>query len=457
MSEKNETFLQTINRWFRTSISVKVVTIIILTLLLLIPTKMIEDLIHEREWRMRGAMSEVGEKWGQSQTIHGPVLVIPYYEVYKTYNEEKEKYVYTKSEDFYAYVLPDELYINGEARPAHLHRGIYDLVVYEADLSLSGTFPKLKLEELGINSDYVKWENVIVATGISDNGGIQNERLNITLDTAEYELKPGVGISVLTQSGVHTEIPYQDFVNSDKKNLPFKLDLKIKGNERLYFVPVGKSTKVQLKSTWKDPSFGGQYAPDHREVQDSGFIAEWGITNLNRNYPQQWANRNYNTELSAFGVDLMIGVDQYQKSFRATHYALLVIALTFMTFFFVEVSRKVRIHPLQYILVGLALALFYSLLISITEHLGFQVAYGISAVMVVGLVGYYSRFVFKSSRFAIYIASGIAIIYGFLYATLGSQEYALLMGSLGLFIILAVVMIATRRLPMFQQTEIESN
>ena len=99
--------------------------------------------------------------------------------------------------------------------------GIYDLVVYEADLSLSGTFPKLKLEELGINSDYVKWENVIVATGISDNGGIQNERLNITLDTAEYELKPGVGISVLTQSGVHTEIPYQDFVNSDKKNLPF--------------------------------------------------------------------------------------------------------------------------------------------------------------------------------------------------------------------------------------------
>ena len=123
MSEKNETFLQTINRWFRTSISVKVVTIIILTLLLLIPTKMIEDLIHEREWRMRGAMSEVGEKWGQSQTIHGPVLVIPYYEVYKTYNEEKEKYVYTKSEDFYAYVLPDELYINGEARPAHLHRG----------------------------------------------------------------------------------------------------------------------------------------------------------------------------------------------------------------------------------------------------------------------------------------------------------------------------------------------
>ena len=214
---------------------------------------------------------------------------------------------------------------------------------------------------------------------------------------------------------------------------------------------------MQLKSTWKDPSFGGQYAPDHREVQDSGFIAEWGITNLNRNYPQQWANRNYNTELSAFGVDLMIGVDQYQKSFRATHYALLVIALTFMTFFFVEVSRKVRIHPLQYILVGLALALFYSLLISITEHLGFQVAYGISAVMVVGLVGYYSRFVFKSSRFAIYIASGIAIIYGFLYATLGSQEYALLMGSLGLFIILAVVMIATRRLPMFQQTEIESN
>ena len=228
------------------------------------------------------------------------------------------------------------------------------------------------------------------------------------------------------------------------------------GSKHLYFTPVGKTTRVHINSNWNSPSFTGSYLPDSREITDSGFVANWQVLHLNRNYPQVWKHEIYPLNSSNFGVDLLFPVDEYQKSYRSTKYAIMFISLTFIIFLFIEIINKRRVHPVQYLMVSAGMLIFYTLLLSLSEQFGFNIAYLISSFAVVSLTTYYTYIIFKSGKLTGLAGTVIGLLYVFLFTILQIQEYSLLLGSIGLFLILALVMYLSRKVDWYQ-SENQSN
>ncbi|HTI08984.1 MAG TPA: cell envelope integrity protein CreD, partial [Puia sp.] len=228
--------------------------------------------------------------------------------------------------------------------------------------------------------------------------------------------------------------------------LEFSTTVKLKGSGNLLFVPVGKETRAEAASSWADPSFTGSFLPDVRTVKDSGFVADWRVLYLNRNYPQQWKEGVYELTKAAFGVSLIVPVDTYQQTTRSVKYAILIILLTFTAFFLIEWIYARAIHSLQYVLVGFALCLFYTLLLSFAEYIGFNQAYLIAALATIVLIAWYVRSILRSSKMSLFVGLLLALQYGFIFTLIQLQDYALLMGSIGLFLTLAVVMYFSRKI-----------
>lgn len=432
-----------INRWFKNSISLKFFTIGILVLLLLIPAAMVQDLIRERQHSQNSTIREVHNKWGSYQLVNGPVLTIPYY-VYHTEGEKTFKTMY------YAHFLPDELSINGELFTQNLHRGIYDVTVYNSQLDIKGSFPKPDFTALGIASEYVDWSLASLNIGITDMRGIR-ENIKLQWDTAQYDFEPGVESEGVLGAGVSSRVA----INESQGNHSFAFQMNLNGSQQLHFVPVGKQTLVDLKSKWPNPSFDGAFLPETRDVQDSSFTAQWKVLHVNRNFPQQWKG-NQELGSAAFGLSLLSGVDQYQKSTRSAKYAVLIIVLTFLTYFFIEITQKIRIHSVQYLLVGIALCVFYTLLISISEHLGFTLAYVIAGIATVLLVTSYTSAIVKNMKITLFTGGTLSALYFFVFILLQEQDYALLMGSIGLFLILGLVMYFSKRIKWYDDEEVNT-
>ncbi|MBI5222495.1 MAG: cell envelope integrity protein CreD [Candidatus Magasanikbacteria bacterium] len=459
----------------RNSVILRLILIGVLSLLLLIPTGMISSIVYERETKSQEAASEVNSKWSNEQTVAGPILTVPY----KKYVKDKDNPNKVVEITSYAHFLPERLGISGDIEPKMLKRGMYDVVVYNSKLDIAGSFKAPDWNKLNINPADAFWDQATVSINIPDMRGIK-EKIAFDWNGAAVNLEPGVqgdiakylDLTVPVQydneagmfgevrpmmepapiiaptgaSGVSAKIP----VGKDG-NYNFKLALNLNGSQRLNFLPLGSETNVEIKSTWNNPSFDGTFLPDERNVTDSGFTAKWKVLQFNRNYPQSFAElSNANMVGSAFGVKLMVPVDQYQKTSRAVKYAILTIALTFLIFFFVEIFNKIRIHPFQYILIGLALVLFFTLLLSISEHLGFDWAYLISAASVLIMTSLYAKTVFKNIRATVIMFLILAAIYTFIYTILQLQDYALLIGSIGLFVILAVVMFISRKINWYE-------
>lgn len=416
--------------------SLKGIVIFFLMLVLLIPTSMVESLIYEREGRQNEAINEVSSKWGLRQTISGPILVLPYEQTLRSV-DNKAAYKETK----YAYFLPDELRINGQVNPEKRHRGIFDVVLYGSHLTLEGAFSQPVVQKLIPGDATVLWDKATLVLGIPDLRGLEDQ-VSLQWDNQPFVFDPGIPVSGLAESGIHVPVSLSA---SDKHH--FKIELALKGSGTLLFTPLGKVTEVKITSPWADPSFTGAFLPDDKKVSAAGFEANWKVLNLNRNYPQQWTSeQNIGFGDSAFGVDFLLPVDNYQKSTRSVKYAILFIGLTFLTIFFIEMGQSRRVHPFQYALIGLALVIFYTLLVSISEHVPFNSAYLISAAMTIGLTGLYARSLFQSTRMSLFVSGTLTVLYGFLFVVLQQQDYALLIGSLGLFAILAVVMYVSRRI-----------
>ncbi len=438
MADSEKSFFEKLNYWLRNSITVKLFSIGIIILLLLIPAFMIENVIRERQYTSENAVTEVASKWGLEQTITGPVITIPYTTLVK---DDKNNLV-TVTE--YAHFLPEKLNINGSAATEKRHRGIYEVVVYSSKLNFSGTFNLPKPEELNIPDKDLLWDEAYVEIGISDMKGI-NENIELKLNDTKYNLNPGIANADIVASGVSTKIN----LNDSSKLINYSFDLNLNGSKMLYFVPLGKENNVELSSTYSTPSFDGNFIPDSREVTDQGFHAKWKVLHLNRNYPQHWVSNSFNVASSAFGVNFLVAVDHYLKSTRAAKYAILIIALTFMGFFFVEIINKTRIHPFQYILAGLAICIFYALLLAFSEHIGFNLSYIISMILVLGAITYYSKFMFNNGRTTALLSAVLLIVYGFIYVIIQLEDYALLMGSIGLFIVLLVTMHLSRKIKFY--------
>lgn len=439
-------------RSFGNTIYLKILAIVVLALLLLIPTSMITGLIRERQTKQAEAISEVSSKWGGSQTITGPFISIPYYNN-KTGNGDVESS--TKGVRFrhYLHILPNKLTINGSISPEKRSRGIFDVIVYGSTLQLKGEYVLPDLGSLDIDSSQVDWSKAELIIGIGDLRGIEKQ-VQVKWKEQAYLFNPGVINKDIVGSGISVSIP---IANDGQESLAFDVDLDLKGSQQLYFVPVGKVTDVKIQSDWADPSFNGAFLPDSRAVTTSGFNANWNILNLNRNFPQYWTGNKYETGSSSFGIDLVMPVDNYLKAYRSIHYAILLIAFTFLSFFFIENLYKVQIHLVQYILVGAALVIFYTLLLSISEHLNFDLSFLVSSIMTISLIAWYVRAVLKSSRFSVVISILLASLYFFIFVIIQLQDYSLLIGSLGIFSILAITMYFSKKIDWYQLPEKEEN
>ena len=346
-------------RPLKNNIYFKIGTIVIITLLLLIPASMIRSLIIERESTQNEAIREVSSKWGEEQTISGPLISIPYYRYIKEFSrkDSTEKIVQIKE---FIHILPTELNISGNINPEKRYRGIYEIVVYNSKLSISGAFNNIDLASLDIQPRNILFDKAEFVIGINDLRGIE-EQVILNWNDQNIAFNPGVSSNDVVMTGINALLNL-DLKDSSAYN--FSLELDLKGSQLLYFTPVGRVTNINLRSEWPNPSFKGAFLPDSREVSEKGFVANWNVLHLNRNFPQIWLGNRHSISDSSFGIDLLLPVDNYQKSYRSIRYAILFIGFTFLTFFFIEVLNKVFIHPIQYILVGIALIVFYSLLLS---------------------------------------------------------------------------------------------
>jgi len=455
------------NSWAKGSITLKLFIVGILILVLLIPSSLIDSLIYERKNLRDEAQAEVSSKWGINQTIGGPVISVPFQE---SYVDAKG---FTKYRTSYAHFLPDQLDITGEITPDTRNRGIYVVVLYNGQLSIKGNFDSLSTDGLLVDETNLQWEKALVSFGIRDLKGVQ-QAIKVNLNGQSYDFGPGTITRDLFESGISLQLPLTEEL---RQGIDFDFQLDINGSQDIHFLPLGKETNVSLTSNWADPSFEGFFLPDERTVNETGFTANWKVLQLNRNYPQQGqgkfvvggANINkydpYKSNLGydqtrnkfqSFGIRFLLPVDEYQKTQRSSKYSMIFIFVTFLTFFFIEILNNKRLHPIQYLLVGAAIILFYVLLLSISEHFSFNMAYALSCVLILSLITFYAKFILKNSKLTFLLFFVLATLYGFFYALLQLQDYALLLGSIGLLIILATIMFLTRNVDWYgAQTIVE--
>jgi inner membrane protein len=409
-----------------------------LALVLMIALTMLRSLVTERAQRAGSVRAEIASGWGQSQTIGGPVVVVPY----------RVRDSYGKVSIHRARFLPDRLVIRGRLLPERRHRGIFETVLYRAQLRIEGELARPDFSAWNVAPEDVLWSEAIVTIGISDLRGIRGNPV-MQWNGRPLVFAGGSGDAKLWSTGLTAA---NAFVPGDTAaRHRFALDLALNGSEQIGFYPLGGETVVELTSPWPDPSFTGAFLPESRRVTPRGFTARWSISSLARSYPQRW--REWDEEStsalsavapSAFGVGLFSPVGHYQKTERSLKYGALFIVLTFVTFFLYELLSPVTLHPVQYFLVGGALCLFYLLLLSISEHARFAIAYAVASVATVALITAYGAALLRSRLRVLGLASVLALLYGYLYVLLQLEDWALLMGSIGLFLILALVMYATR-------------
>lgn len=432
------------------SLAIKLGAIALLILLLLIPLMMINGVIQDRQQLRDGVLEDIARSSSYSQQLSGPVMVVPYRKVVRTWklNEKtNERYQEVGEERGRMFFLPERFELDGNVQTELRSRGIYEARLFHADNRISGNFAIP--EQLGITEDFAdyQFDQPFLAVGISDIRGIENA-LKLELDGQRLDFVPGSQVSFLGE-GVHVMLPALD--PGKATELAFGFDLRLQGTGQLQVIPVGRTSKVSLSANWPHPSFIGNYLPAQREVSDQGFSANWQTSFFSTNLEEALDSCVVTDKCEAFnarsfGVSFIDPVDQYLKSDRAIKYALLFIVLTFAGFFLFEVLKSLAVHPVQYALVGVALAFFYLLLLSLSEHIGFALAYLVSASSCVLLIGFYVCHVLRSVRHGLSFSAGLAALYGLLYGLLSAEDYALLMGSLLLFGLLGVFMVLTRKL-----------
>lgn len=406
----------------------------ILILLMLIPAMFISNLVTERRLRQSEVVTEVSQRWAAAQVLTGPYISLPYKKQYL----DKDKKVAEELKTLI--LLPDILDVNGNISHELRERSIYKVLLYRAALQNSGNFQFQVPKE--IDSTLIQWQDARICYGLSDFKGIE-ERMVIRFNGTDYELTPGLPSHVISEKGLSASIP---LTASDKGvKLPFTINLKIKGSEQLHFVPLGGDSKFTLRSSWPDPSFDGSNLPSERVVNDSGFTATWNFNKANLPFGTALKDFDFDESSLAFGVTLIQPTDGYAKTARCIKYAILFIGLTFSLFFIVELMQKKPVHPVQYILIGLALIIFYTLLLSISEFVIFDLAYLISAAATILLISLYAFGHFRSYKTAGIFAGVLSLLYGFTFVLIRLEDTALLLGSIGLFIILALAMYASRR------------
>ncbi len=424
--------------WEKNKLLIKSFFIGFLILALLIPTFLIMALVNDREGRRKEVVAEVSSKWAGMQTVAGPFLAVPYY---AEQTDANKNVTATKK---YLCLLPEELNINGKIFPTIKHRSIFQVPVYNSNITMSGRFKIAKPDKLPIAITLLHFDEALVCMGISDFKGI-GENLQLKWNDSASNFETGLPDVDFVSQGISNQIKLsaEELLSGTST---FNISLALKGSERLYMLPMGNTTKAHFESDWKNPAFDGKYLPDTSLVDEKGFIADWKVLHYNRSYPQYFTTVNNSIfHESAFGINLLQPVDAYGQTMRSVKYAVLIIALTFFVYFFLEIYYRRSVHPLQYILIGFALVIFYTLLLSISEYIAFGQAYLIASIATVLLISWYTKSIFKKWAIVLLFAFILSLLYLFIYVIIQLQDNALLFGSIGLFVLLAMIMYFSRK------------
>jgi inner membrane protein len=432
----------------RNSVLARLLVMGLLTVLLLIPLAMVLVVVAERASRRQEAVTRFNEEWGGAQIVSGPVLTVPYT---TTWTDNMGR---PQRSTGHAHLLPRDLHIDGVLNTEVRTRGIFEVVVYRTSLKMAGRFVRPDLSWVRPTPQQFEWQEATVSLAVADPRGL-TRRATMTWNGRELPFAGGIADVGLFQSGIHARVPELDAIQAGTE-LPFAFTLELNGTRDLRFLPAAEETMVSLSAEWPHPSFTGGPLPTY-ELRPSGFSANWRVPDFGRPYAARWTNGGANrdqliaqAQKSAFGVSLIHPVDIYQQAERAVKYAVLFIVLTFSVFFLHEIFHDVLLHPMHYAFVGFALCIFYLLLVSISEHAGFDFAYSVSAAATTALIAGYSRAILGSRRRTVSVGVGLAALYGYLYLLLRLEDYALLAGSIGLFVVLALMMYVTRRMDWYE-------
>ncbi|SCY57130.1 cell envelope integrity protein CreD [Desulfoluna spongiiphila] len=426
--------------------------IAVLVVVMFVPLTAIKSLVTERRTRGMEAAREVSKTWGGEQTVTGPVLTIPFVD-----QENATRYVH---------FMPEALEASGKLVPEKRRRGIYEVVVYKSEITLKGTFALPSFFESEPAVDRILWDKAFLSAGISQLQGVQSKARFLWQDEPcriRHGKTPGAPINglhasvLLENSALGRALHAQGSPDDSVHPFSFEIYLPLQGAGRLNVTPVGNTNIVDLSSTWEHPGFQGRYFPTSREISPDGFTAHWDVTNYDGLLARAWTSGKEHAFISSstldplsFGVQLVQPVDFYTKSERSVKYALVIITITFLTFFIFEVVKKSRIHPMHYILVGISLSLFYLLLLSLSEHLGFSCAYLIAGVASISSIGFYSAGFLSGAKDSVIVSMLLSVLFGAFYVILQLENLSLVLGSAGLFLILVAIMVITRKVDWYE-------
>jgi inner membrane protein len=427
MKNENESF-------WRSKVA-KGVYVGIFTLAMGIPLIFVSNLVDERQMRKSEVVAEVTNQWSNAQEIKSIFIMIPYIEnVAKESIIDGKKVTTIEKMQGRVFVSPKSMKVVGKVSPEIRKKGIYEVVVYNSSFDISGEYVQLDLpNESSRQYDKSKAEIIF---GVNDIRGLQEE---VIVNFGDQKLSLGNSeIDGYLSQKISLALERDEKVN-------YSMSLTIRGSNALGFVPTAANTKIELSSPWQSPGFFGAFLPSH-EIDKSGFKAKWSVLELNRNL----SSFSYNLDAQknaaySFGVNLVETANNYQKNERAVKYGLLIIALTFLAFFFVEVLIDQKVNLIQYGLIGLALIIFYCLLLSISEFLMFNSAYLISSLATVILIFFFAKSLLNSLKPALGVSGLVALLYLFVFTIIQLEDTALLFGSIGLFSILAITMWISRK------------
>jgi inner membrane protein len=437
-------------QWLKTSITARMIMIITIILILLIPLTYIKDLIREREFRQNDVVNEINQKWGEEVLLYGPILKVPYktYKEKSVFNQNTKQYT-TEKETIqnYVYCFPKTLDIKADVSSKKKKRNNFESVVYKSMIDINGNFEKPNFSSKSIDDKDIIWNKSSIIFKTTNLKGIKNE-IVLELDKNKYSFQTNYN----SNSNSNLDELESDFLKPENvdftKSQKFSIHMAYNGSKSMRFIPIGKTTTTQMTSNWKNPSFTGNYLPQNEDekVTENGFKANWKILDINRPFSQQFFNQLPNLNEYSFGTNFIVPIDEYQKSNRSAKYGFMVIGLTFLIFFLIQTMSKINIHPFQYVMIGIALVMFYTLLISISEHSSFLKAYLISGSAVITLITLYSKSILNNIKFVLLIFACLSALYGFIFVIIQLESFALLVGSIGLFLILALVMFVSRKI-----------
>jgi inner membrane protein len=413
---------------------IKIAFIGFIALLLMIPIAFVTDIIRERESLRQQTKSEISQLWGGNQTMVTPILIIPFKETLQ--DSEKKSYITEKT----LYISALDIKIDNIIKAEKRQKGIFSSIVYTNQYKVLGNFDLSTIPvDKNINYDYTK---AVLQLGLTDPSSIASKVI-LKINDEMIDVQPGSIKKNVIENGLHASIR----LYPETKNFNFSIEFDIRGSNNVAFILATKNAEINMNANWPNPSFIGKNLPKTREIKTDGFLANWLTNEFNNNTLAYWSDENINLSQSPpiVSVDLIETADDYQKNTRTSKYALFIIALSFCTFFVFEFLHKSKIHPIQYLLIGLALSVFYLLLLSLSEHLGFNMAYYISALAVTIIIVVYARAIIPNIKSTLILTGILVFLYSYIFVLMQLEDYSLLAGSIGLFLILALVMIGSRK------------